>query len=393
MTVRTDADRQREDRELWMGRARSMAGLITAEATGVEVAGTLTEPVLRALRDADVFWAMVPEQFGGHDVDIVVALELIEEISRADGSVGWSLMANMTGAAAACAYLPDDALETFFAGGARPIFAGMLSPKGTATAVDGGFTLSGQYQFGSGIAHSDWVAGGVFVRDGGKVTSRPSGEPDLRAFYVPRQGVNLLGNWDVLGLEGTGSFDYEIVEQFVSEEFGFWLPDPAAARPNPSFQLGLVPFGGSGHGAVALGIAVRAFEELTQVVHEKRRPGMPGIIEQQLFLHDYAEKEAELQAARAFFFGVFQSALEAAQSNGHVTALQRQRLRQAVTYCTKVAAEIVHWCYTWSGSNGLRNPSPLGRCLRDISAATQHMFVDPNSMVSVAPDLLADWKR
>ncbi|MCU1344387.1 MAG: Pigment production hydroxylase [Acidimicrobiia bacterium] len=393
MSARSSQTRQHDDHELWMGRARAVAELVSREAVAVEQAGTLTEPVLQALRDGEFFWAMFPTEFGGGQIDIVTALEVIEEISRADGSIGWSLMANMTGGAAACAYLPDRALETFFADGARPIFAGMLSPKGTATPVDGGFTISGQYQFGSGSAHADWVAGGVFVREGGKVVSRPSGEPDLRAFYVPRSGINMLGNWDVLGMEGTGSFDYEIVEQFVEADFGFQLPDPPATRPIPSFQLGLVPFGGAGHGAVALGVAVRAFEELTSIVYEKRRPGMPGVIDQQLFLHDYAEHEAALQAARAFFYGVFQAALDGAQDNGHVTSLQRQRLRQAVTYCTSVAADVVHWCYTWSGSNGLRNPSPLGRCLRDISAATQHMFVDPNTLVSVAPDLLADWKR
>jgi alkylation response protein AidB-like acyl-CoA dehydrogenase len=197
----------------------------------------------------------------------------------------------------------------------------------------------------------------------------------------------------VLGLQGTASVDYNIVEQFVDQAFGFALPDPVALRPHPSYQLGLGPTGAAGHGAVAIGIAMRAFEELAGIVSSKRRPGFPGIIDQQLFLHDFASKEASMQAARTLFFSSFQSAYDTAVSGSGITILQKQRLRQAVTHATNVAADVVRWCYTWARSDSLRNPSALGRCLRDISAATQHVFVDHNTLVAVAPDLLADWTK
>ncbi len=66
---------------------------------------------------------------------------------------------------------------------------------------------------------------------------------------------------------------------------------------------------------------------------------------------------------------------------------------QANTHATVVAADVVRWCYTWSGSDGLRHPSALGRCLRDMAGATQHVLVDPNTLVGIAPGLLADWTQ
>jgi len=54
-----------------------------------------------------------------------------------------------------------------------------------------------------------------------------------------------------------------------------------------------------------------------------------------------------------------------------------------------VAADAVRFAYTWSGSDGLRNPSVLGRCFRDISAGTQHIFVDNNTLTDMAKLLLA----
>ena len=129
------------------------------------------------------------------------------------------------------------------------------------------------------------------------------------------------------------------------------------------------------------------------VAHSKRRPGNPGIIEQQLFLHDFAAKEASLQAARSLFFDAVRAALRSAERTGFTTSAQQGRMIQANTYATSVAADVVRWCYTWSGSDGLRNPSALGRCMRDIAGATQHVLVDATSLVGMAPALLADWKN
>jgi indole-3-acetate monooxygenase len=68
-----------------------------------------------------------------------------------------------------------------------------------------------------------------------------------------------------------------------------------------------------------------------------------------------------------------------------------QRIRQSTTYAHQQAADIVWFCYTWGGSDSLRNPSPLGRAMRDMSGATQHVFVDPITMVDAAPALLDQW--
>lgn len=384
--------RDTDSSEQWMARTRDIVPLVRQQAATVEQAGALTEKVFTALKEAGLFSVAVPAELGGGGADIVTALRVVEEVARGDGSIGWTLMANMTATTNASGFLPKRAVDRIFADG-PPIIAGMLAPRGTAVPAAGGYRFGGRYQFGSGIANADWVGGGAFVRENGEVRRTPAGGPDIRAFYVPRDAVELNGNWDVLGLSGTGSFDYEILEQHVEEDFGYSLSNPPPQRSEPFFQLGFMPLGTIGHGAVGLGIALRAFEELATIVHSKRRPGVPGIIDQQLFLHDFAEKEASLQAARCFFFDMVGTALSAATCNGKTSLSEQHRLRQAATYGTTVAADVVRWCYTWAGSDSLRNPSPLGRCMRDILGATQHLLVDPNSLVDLAPDLLADWKR
>ena len=377
--------------EAALSRVRELCSFVREQASAVEASSTLTSTVIEAFRDAELFWLTVPADLGGGGADILTGLQCVEEMSRADGSTGWSFMANSTAVANAVGFLCERAVEQMFGDG-LPVVAGMLAPRGTAVPTDDGFTISGKYQFGSGIAHADWVAGGAFVREHGRVRSTPSGKPDIRAFYVPRSRIELRGNWDVMGLNGTGSFDYQIPEQYVENAFGYSIMDAEPTRSDPSYQLGFIPLGSLGHGAIGLGIALRAVEELAILAHSKRRPGNPGIVEQQLFLHDFAANEASLQAARCFYFDAVRAALRAAERTGSTSAAQQSRMIQANTYATTVAADVVHWCYRWSGSDGLRNPSALGRCLRDMAGATQHLLVDPNSLVSVASALLADWR-
>jgi len=372
--------------------AQSLCPLVRSQAASVENERSLTSTVIDAFRQAQLFCITVPKDLGGGGADVLTGLQVIEAVSRADGSIGWSLMANSCAVSMAAGFLPASAVDRMFADG-PPIVAGMLAPRGSAVPSGDGFTISGSYQFGSGIAHADWIAGGVFVREHGRVRQTPGGGPDIRAFYVPRSQVEVQGNWDVMGLNGTGSFDYHIPEQHVDESCGYSITDARPTRSDPSYQLGFIPLGSLGHGAIGLGIALRAVEELAIIAHSKRRPGNPGIIEQQLFLHDFAVKEASLQAARCLFFDAVRAALRSAERTGSTTQVQQGRMIQANTYATAVAADVVRWCYTWSGSDGLRNPSALGRCLRDIAGATQHVLVDANSLVGMAPELLAEWER
>ena len=49
--------------------------------------------------------------------------------------------------------------------------------------------------------------------------------------------------------------------------------------------------------------------------------------------------------------------------------------------------------YATSGSAGLRNPSVLQRCFRDMCVGAQHIYVDPDSLAVAGPMLLETWRR
>jgi alkylation response protein AidB-like acyl-CoA dehydrogenase len=374
-------------------RACAVAPVLRANAEETESLGTLAPGSVGALVEARLFSVMVPAELAGLGADLVTAMEVIELLSRADGSSGWTLMANCLSTSIAAAYCGDAAVATMFTSDTPAIVAGMLGPGGGCVAVAGGYRGSGKYSFGSGAAHADWLAAGMLVTENGKPRMLAAGQPEVRVCIVRRSAAALAGNWNVMGLVGTGSYDYLVPEQFIPGDYTFERTSLEPCRGSPIFKLGVAGLACAGHAAVALGIAARALEEIAALAPSKKRPAYPSTIgEHALFVHDFAHQEAAYQAARAYAYQLFGEAQSTVMSGRELSGVQRHRFRQCVTYVHTVAAEVVRRCYTWGGSDALRLPSPLGRCLRDISGATQHVFVDPINLVDAGPALIEAWR-
>ena len=369
--------------------ARRLSPLVVEHAAEGERRGTMPEPVVDAFAAAGLFGLMLPRELGGAEADLRTVLGVFEELSRADGSTGWSLLANATTSAFAGAYCGDEAVAAMFSPGTPAIHAGMLGPVGECRATEGGFVVHGRFRFGSGSGHASWLGGGAFEDRDGETAVSASGLPVMRVFFVPRDRVEFLGNWDVMGLVATGSFDYDIPEQVVPEAFTFSLLEPEVRRGGPLYRLGVLGLTSAGHAAFALGVGRRAIEELVGVARTKQRLASGPLAENPLLHHDLGFHDAALRSARAYVYEVFGAAQDALDAGREPTMVEHQRLRQATTYATKVAADVVRGCYEWAGTDALR-PSPLQRCFRDIHAGTQHLFVDPSTISASGQLLLAE---
>jgi alkylation response protein AidB-like acyl-CoA dehydrogenase len=380
-----------EHSSLLVDKARALRPLIEEAAARAEAETTTTKPVVDALAEAELFWILVPKELGGAEAGIEDALAVFEELAYADGSTGWSTMANATSSAFAAIYTSDEAAKAMFATDGRGIHAGMLGPVGTARVDDGGFVVNGRYQFGSGCAHASWFGAGTHEVDAdGQPQNDSVGLPALRVVFLRPDQVELRGNWDVLGLAGTGSYDYSIDDQFVDHGFSFPLLTAVPKRGGATYNIGLFGIVASGHAGFALGVGSRALDELLALVPTKQRMGQfTTVADEQLFQHDFAMHDAALRASRAYVVDVFGSSEAAAMANGTLTLVQQQRMRQATTYATRVAAEAARFAYTWAGTSALRNGGRLQRCFRDIHAGTQHIYVDNNTLTAYTQALLA----
>ena len=375
--------------------ARELAPFLEAHADANEDGVTLAAPIVAALHDRGLFHVLVPEAFGGAEVPVRVAYEVFEEVARADGASGWSLMAGAIYLAVAAGYLPDEGAAAVFAD-PRAVAAGQVAPLGTATIDAGrGWAVEGQFGFASGGLHASWFYGGFREHDtSGEPVMRADGLPRVVVGLFPKSAVELLGNWDVLGLVGTGSVDYRIRARHLDPDFCFPLFEPDLRRGHPRLGMGLPGLTCIGHAAFATGVARRALDELVTLAASKRRIGRATLIDDAVFQYRYARAETQLAAARALALSALEELEEAAMS-GTISTRARTMARLAATHAAGTALEVAADAFRFSGSTGLRNGSALQRCYRDLSAGEQHVFTDHNSyrdagrlLLGVGPDHL-----
>jgi alkylation response protein AidB-like acyl-CoA dehydrogenase len=378
----------------YVARAWDLREVIEREAAGTESGGTLSAAVVGAMRENGLFWISVPRALGGGGKGIVEAMSAVEAVAFADGSTGWSLMANQGATVTAAAYLGDQAIEAMFGDGNLPIVAGMFGPAGKSRQIEGGYQAAGKFAFGSGCAHAGWIGSGMFVMDENRPRMLPGGIPEVRVCFVPRNNVEFLGNWNPPGLVGTGSYDYAVPDQFVSQDFTFERTTIEPKRGGPLFTLGLAAIGASGHAGVVIGLMRRALTEIVEITSGKKRPGYPGPVgEHDVFKHQFTLHEAAYQAARNYAYRVFTEAETRALEGTALTPEQRERIRQATTWLHQVAGEVVRFCHLWAGSEIVKKDSPISRLSRDMAVATQHVVVDPITLVAGAPAIMDSWRK
>lgn len=387
-TVPAMGDDGNEGNTTLLERVKALAPLVEAAADEMEQRGALTDEVAKAVRESGAIHLMVPAELGGDELGIVANIEVMEELSRQDGSTGWSTMAASVSTTFSAIYTSDDVAQGLFGTTREAILAGQLAPMGRAVEDGDGYVVSGSYRFGSGSDQtSHMLAGCLLIRDG-EMVMRDNGMPEVVAAVIPNDRVEFRGGWDVMGLSGTASVDYHVESHRVGAGEVFSIFTEVPERGSDVHRLGVTAMTAAGHAGFALGVARRALDEIEALAPAKARMSADPLVQQQVFLVGLAEAEAKLRAARAFVLESFAAAEAEVGGGGRLSATTNHLARLATTWATSAALEVVTWAYRESGTDSLRNPSVIGRCFRDMNAATQHVMVNRKTLTDAAATFL-----
>jgi alkylation response protein AidB-like acyl-CoA dehydrogenase len=356
-----------------LARVRALGELIERRARETEQASEIPREVVDALQQAGVFGLMVPEALGGEEAHPELLIDVLREIAYRDGSTGWYVGAVMTAGAVTGAFLGDSAVAAIFGGGGVQLAAGQAAPLGKAEKVAGGYRIQGRFSFGSGLPTARWVVGGYLLE-------QDDGAPVHLIALAPRSGVEVLGNWNVLGLRGTGSYDFHVREQVVPEDF---VLTPAAAevrRGGALYRMGFMALPCLTHAAFAVGCARRALDEWRAFAKRKARG--PDLLAQAqaTFQRDFAMAHAELRAVEAYARRTF-SALYDAAAAGAIPEDLKLDGRLCASQALKVAAHVAQAAYAACTTAALRDGSVLQRCFRDLQAANAHVMTGEQSWI------------
>lgn len=364
----------------YLDRARELRSLIDENAAKTD-GMPIPQETVNALVDAELHKVMVPDAVGGLELPVNECIDIWTEISRADGSVGWCLMASCAATAYFAAWCPDEHIERMFADGV-PMSAGQFAPNGTATPDDDGFRLNGRYSFGSGINHAQWAGAGVF-------TEEPEGaDPRFLFAIYPVEKAQITGNWDVMGLQATASYDYTLEDVYVPATSTFDMFDLTVYRGGPLYNLGVMPLTAAGHAGFAIGVVQRGLDELHSVARSKHRMGdATPLAQNDRFVHEIGELESRFRAARGWLHDTFATAERNVVETGVVDPMDVILTRQATVFVTQEGADILRRAYLLAGTDALRSGG-LQRAFRDIHAGTQHVFAGTGPALELGRALL-----
>jgi alkylation response protein AidB-like acyl-CoA dehydrogenase len=354
--------------------------LIESSADANEQASRLSDEVLSALEEAELFKIMAPRAVGGMEAHPLQVIEALRKLSYFDGSTGWYCQAAVTGPAVAGAFLGDRAIEEIFCSGGRATCAGQAAPTGKAEKVGDGYRISGTFSFGSGTPNAAWIVGGYILHDRGVPVLRENGQPIMLIAFAPRSKVEFLGNWDVLGLRGTGSYDFKVVDQLIHRDFAFDAGNPEQKRGGSLYRMGFMAIPCLSHSGFALGCTRRALDEWAEYACKKRRLPAGTVSEMETHQKELALAHARLRSADAYVRGTFES-LYAAAEQGHIPDDLKLDVRLCASNVIAAGAQISQLAFTASATAGLRNGSKIQRCFRDLQAGNAHVMTGEQSFI------------
>jgi alkylation response protein AidB-like acyl-CoA dehydrogenase len=361
-----------------LDRLPALAAQFSSRARETEQLATLPADLVAEAKRAGVFTMFMPAALGGLEAPPATLVEVVEELSRADASAGWcTLIGNAT---FFFSWLDPSVATGLIAGQPHISVAASFSPIGRFTPSGQGFRLNGTWKFMSGCRHADWFFLGGHIMDGDS-PSMIDGRPDWRLAVVRPAQVEILDDWDVAGLCGTGSNSLTVHSAEIPEAHTivpFFSPAP---HDGPLWRIPFFTLIGAllvGH---PLGVGRRALDEFATFARTKTRAGATTTIANE----DDAQvaltaAEGDLQSARSFAYDTLGDIWETACRGDSPDVDQRARFLLATIQSLRAAKNAVNTAYTYAGASVIYADHSLQRCLRDLHVAAQHIGFSPTAI-------------
>jgi len=372
-------------------RADALVPLIEKRAEEAERIGHMTDDVVDALRKSGIYTMLFPKAVGGAELPPFDAMQIVERLSYAHASAGWCTVVNNMEGMTMAIYIEDPGIAEVFRNGVDITIAGNGVPRGFARPVDGGYMISGQWAYGSAITHAEWIHTGCFVTDpsGKNMVIQPNGQPKVVITHHPRSTIKLLGNWDVLGLRATGSFDYELAEGaelFVPTYRTYDFDIEAPRRGGIQGTLGLAGWSAWAHSSWAIGVGRRILDELIKVIVQ-RTDAFGKSSDSASFKFQFAQAEGKFRAAHALVYQTWRGVSETCARGETPSLDQMTMIKLSLRHIHDVISEVSTFAHRAARGASLRNTT-MQRFYRDIHSGTQHILMSDQIVEEVGRALL-----
>lgn len=304
-----------------------------------------------------------PDAFGGVGLEYDVMFDVAIEMARGCGSTAWCY-AIWTSHNWLAAHWPVEAQEEYFAEGPDVVCSTAVNAvEMSLKQVEGGYRLSGRWEFSSGCDAGTWV-----------IVSANYGDGPMWVL-VPRAEYEIIDTWFVSGLKGSGSKDIVINDVFVPAHRAIFLgrlgQEPYNAwnlYHRPSYRIPLFCMWGYTLAAPIIGMAQGMVDEFTRRLNGTSGPGRTaesGPVQLRI-----AEASAEVELAQIILRQNCEDLIAKAERQEEFSRMDVSRYQRDRGFMTKLSIQAINRLFDQSGGHSIFETNPLQRFHRDAHAAS-----------------------
>ncbi len=356
----------------YLEKARPLAEQTAEAADRIDRDRQMPGELANALADGGFFRLLLPRSLGGAEMAHPDFLRILEIFAPADASVGWCL--NQNNVFSTSAVMMDQGIAREIWSNPRAVVTnGPPTAASLAVPVEGGYRLSGHWNFSSGSDHATWIAALAPIGQPGQVLDAARNRAGTRMLLMPKEDVKFVDLWQVAGLRGTGSFSFQVDDMFIPEHRTYQF-EGEHNEPGPLYAIPRTLLFGSGFATVALGVARKSLEIAIEAA-STRAPGRSSTVlrDQQPAQRQVGEAHAIHRSAQCFLQESVNTVWESASRDGTVPVEQRLQLRVAATHALRMSAQVVDIAYNLCGAGAIFASNPIQRRFQDMHVITQHV--------------------
>lgn len=335
------------------------------------------EENIRLLNEIQLNRAFLPKAYGGFEISLPDFAECVVELSKACAGTSWAYSLLCTHNHQ-LAMFPKKLQDEIWGENPDAVASSSIAPFSTIEEVEGGIRLSGEMGWSSGCDHADWAIVGCnrFDQEGNKIYSFA---------VIPRSDYDIVDNWFVMGMKGSGSKTLKIENVFIPEHriqaaqdmmtgksAGFGLYPDSKIYYSP-----YRPYFACGFSAISLGVAERmleAFKERTKNRVRAYTGAKVGAATPALMR--LAESTHQILAARALLEKTWEDHKVHAEKKEYPSSETLAFWRTNQAYAVKMCIEAVDRLFSAAGGSAWFDGNELQRLFRDVHMTGAHAYTD-----------------
>jgi alkylation response protein AidB-like acyl-CoA dehydrogenase len=366
-----------DDERAVLERARALIPRLAERAPEATAGRKLPPQTIAEYHDTGILRILQPRRFGGMQGRFSLFARIAEELSWGCASSGW-VYAVLAEHQWIIAQYPERAQIDVWGENPLAVASSSLAPRARAERVpsggsSGGWRLSGRYPFSSGVDYAQWAIIGAFLGE--------MGDPRHIAYLlVPLAKTEIVDDWRVLGLLGTGSKSLILRDVFVPEHRVVMVADlfagtPPGALVHPDYPVVRAPRGylvSFSLPTVCIALGGRALEVVCRALPSRLSRGVTKLAESEIVQITLGEAAAAIDAATTLLHHGRDLTSAEVSSGRRIAPAEALRMRRDMVWAQHQIGRAVEQLCELCGARWVYDSDPLQEIRRDVMTILTH---------------------